>query len=138
MFNKQILIYAGIAILILILLRSIIYAFKGKPEDNSGSKNSITSNVGSNINKETTEATMTQSQYDVIADALENAMDGVGTDDDMVKACFAKMVTRMDVLRVIQAFGVRDGETLGEWLESDGANDEANEVLKANVVDFRF
>ena len=49
-------------------------------------------------------------QYDAFAKTLYKAMDGMGTDEDAVSDVFSQMNTRSDVLKLISAFGVKDGE----------------------------
>lgn len=103
------------------------------------------------------------SQYELWANQLQEAMAGCGTDEDMILAVMAHMQNDADVLKLIERFGVRYyrpcagsqpisyamylldsqsfGGGLGEWFGYDlSAEDIAdiNEELASNGVKYRF
>jgi hypothetical protein len=74
-----------------------------------------------------------------MATKLYNAMDGWGTNYEEIENVMKKMENDIDVLYLIEAFGVRDGDDLATWLDDDGATDEANKVLETKTkVSKRF
>lgn len=75
-------------------------------------------------------ASYTPQQMKTYADKLHTAMDGLGTDNDAVKDVFSKMNNDLDILLLIEQFGVRDDDDLGEWLADDGATEYVNEILE--------
>jgi hypothetical protein len=92
-------------------------------------------------------------QYVEMADSLEYAMDGAGTNEDVVLSVFDKVKTISDVLQLIQAFGVRaysSGWTLGvftsdynltKYIQADLTESDiakVNSILLAKGINFSF
>lgn len=93
--------------------------------------------------------TYNQGTYDTYALGLFTAMNGVGTDTTAIENIFSQMKNRTDVLRLIEAYGVKqltgafgisDGQpdTLPSHLVSDGGVESANKGLKKNKVLYQF
>ncbi len=103
------------------------------------------------------------SQYELWASQLQEAMAGCGTDEDMILGVMGKMRNDADVLKLVKTFDVRyyrpcagtqpisytmyllDSETfgggLGEWFGYDlssGDVSDINEILAGNGVKYRF
>lgn len=103
------------------------------------------------------------SQYELWANQLQEAMAGCGTDEDMILSVMDHMRNDADVLKLINRFGVRyyrpcaasqpisyamyllDSESfgggLGEWFGYDlssGDIADINDVLAGNGVKYRF
>lgn len=76
-----------------------------------------------------TRASYSPSEMKTFADKLEKAMAGVGTDEDAVSDVMKKMNNDLDILLLIQSFGVRDDENLTEWLNGDGVAELSNKIL---------
>jgi len=92
--------------------------------------------------------TYSNSYYLQLADALFEAFNHVGTNTGIVRDTMAKMKKRLDVLKLIEAYGVRQTLIFGlkdgapanliGHLVSEGAVDAANEGLKVNKVFYTF
>lgn len=92
--------------------------------------------------------TYSNSYYLQLADALYEAFNHVGTNDNIVKSTMALMKKRLDVLKLIAAYGVRQTYVFGlkdgaasnliGHLVSEDAVDAANEGLKVNKVYYTF
>ena len=92
--------------------------------------------------------TYSPSYYLQLADALYEAFNHVGTNDSIVKSTMALMKKRLDVLKLIAAYGVRQTYVFGlkdgaasnliGHLVSEDAVDAANEGLKVNKVYYTF
>jgi hypothetical protein len=81
----------------------------------------------------------TTAQMKAFADSLEMAMKGAGTNEKTVKAIFQRLNHDLDVMLLIEAFGVRGDENLASWLEDDGMVAEVNQILDTKGrVTFRF
>ncbi len=81
------------------------------------------------------------SYYPLWANELFEAMDGAGTNEDVIYKIFGKLKTKDDVLQLITAFGVKDDETLTQWLVDDlGEDDRAtlNRLLSDKNIDYQF
>jgi len=78
---------------------------------------------------ERTTATFSPSQMSTFADSLFSAMDGIGTDSKAVAEVFNKMKNDLDILLLIDAFGVRGDENLTQWLQNDGETKAVNKIL---------
>jgi hypothetical protein len=104
-----------------------------------------------------------ESQYELWAQQLAEAMNGCGTDEDMILEVMRKMRNDADVLKLIEVFGVRYyrpcaasqpisylmyladsqsfGGGLGDWFAYDlSASDiaDVNAVLAAAGISYRF
>lgn len=78
-------------------------------------------------------ASYSKQQFKSYADSLETAMDGMGTAWEDMEPVFEAMNNDLDVLLLIEAFGVRDDENLTEWLEDDGVKEDANKILETKT-----
>jgi len=81
-------------------------------------------------------------QYNMFADTLYTAMNGAGTDEEAVAGVMYKMKTDVDLLKLVQAFGKRDGYSLADWIASEFSQEDksfyVNEVLQRKGLKFRF
>ncbi len=92
--------------------------------------------------------TYSNSYYLQLADALYEAFNHLGTNDNIVKSTMSLMKKRLDVLKLIEAYGVRQTYVFGlkdgaasnliGHLVSEDAVDAANEGLKVNKVYYTF
>lgn len=92
--------------------------------------------------------TYSNAYYLQLADKLYEAFNHVGTNNNIVKDTMALMKKRLDVLKLISAYGVRqtyvfglkdgDASNLIGHLVSEKAVDAANEGLKVNKVYYTF
>ena len=68
-------------------------------------------------------------------------MKGIGSDESAVYRVFASAKNDLDVLGIVKAFGVKDGETLGQWLTADLDEKEIkalNDLLARKGIKYRF
>jgi hypothetical protein len=95
-----------VVLVIVIVIWIARNALKGFVE---GAENAI-QNVSEEqaLNNAGIKATYTNSQYKSMADILYSAMDGYGTDDELVYKQFAKLKNDVDFVRLDDAFGVRE------------------------------
>lgn len=85
--------------------------------------------------------TLTKVQLQTICEKLYDAMDGLGTDIDSVYDAIGMANTRSDVLSIIATFGVKDGESLSEWLYGDLSQKEINHInsiLASKNINYKF
>jgi hypothetical protein len=84
-------------------------------------------------------ASYTPTQMKSFANKLFKAMDGMGTDEDAVTDVFKAMNNDLDLLLLIEAFGVKDDENLTEFIEDDGMTSFVNKILETKgKITFRF
>jgi len=84
-------------------------------------------------------------KYKEFANRLYTAMKGAGTDQKTIKAVFEEMNNITDVLKLVQAFGVRDGEDLHQWLDGEvhwwkpgNIKKEINNILTRKGIFYKF
>jgi len=83
--------------------------------------------------------TYTPSQMKTFADTIERAMKGPGTNEKVVNYAFSQMKNDIDVMLLIESFGVRDDDNLSQWLEDDGMVEDVNKVLATKTrITYRF
>jgi len=92
----------------------------------------------------------TQAQFNSWAGSLQAAMEGMGTDENMIYSIIDKMQSKLDVLLLIKAFGIRyykefamvgENYMLDQWFQnelSQGAIDDINETLQGKGINFYF
>ena len=81
------------------------------------------------------------SYYGLWAKDLYNAMEGMGTKEQIVYDIFKKLQSKDDVLQLITAFGVEDEETLSQWIINDLSDDERdtlNRLLSDKNINYQF
>ncbi len=129
----SVLVLVIVAIIILIVVK-----YKGKLTDTIKNRE-LAESLDEEINQD--DITLTQTQLNTFASSLYAAMDGLGTDEDKIYNVFRAMGTRSDVLQLIKTFGVKDGETLTEWLNGDLSSkeiDKINSILANNNINYQF
>ena len=94
--------------------------------------------------------THTESYYYVLADKIQTASEGVGTDEELIYSVMQQMKTNSDVLQLIKAFGKRwfqngfgfyYNATLTEVINHELDTKElqrVNEILAENGITMRF
>ena len=126
----------GLLALVVIVLLFIKYRSKFKDLiTNAKLVNSLETEI------KTDDITFTQTQFNAFASALYAAMDGAGTDEQKIYNVFRQMQSRSDVLQLIKVFGVKDGETLTEWINDDLSASEIekiNTILATNDINYSF
>lgn len=141
MFSKKankMVIGGLVALLVSVIVIIIFIKYRTKLVDavhNKQLANSLDEEIDTN------QITITQAQFNTYASSLYAAMDGVGTDEDKIYAVFRAMNTRADVLQLIKTFGVKDSQTLTEWLHGDLSASEiekVNTILAGNNINYSF
>ncbi len=61
------------------------------------------------------------------ADSLYEAMDGIGTTESTIYRIYDEVITLISAMRISDQYGVRDGESLTQWITGEG---EYNEVAR--------
>lgn len=69
--------------------------------------------------------------YARFADRMEIAMKGAGTDEDIIYKVYSYLHNDADMVKLNQAFGIRNESTLREWLLGDL---DASEIAKINEL----
>nr|WP_294860237.1 hypothetical protein [uncultured Fluviicola sp.] len=96
-------------------------------------------------------ANYTDPQYKTMANDLYEAMDGPGTDDELLNSTFKKLKSDIDFVKLESAFGVReasdnlfgymDDEDLSGWIKGDLNPSEISKLdrqLKAQNLTYQF
>lgn len=88
---------------------------------------------------------LANASYYQYANQLYNAfrphMFGWGTDESAVYNVFNNMNNTADVLKLVQAFGVKDGKTLESWIRSELSTSELrklNYILSSRGIQYTF
>ena len=127
-----------VVLVIVAIIILIVVKYKGKLTDTIKNRE-LAESLDEEINQD--DITLTQTQLNTFASSLYAAMDGAGTDEDKIYNVFRAMGTRSDVLQLIKTFGVKDGETLTEWLNGDLSSkeiDKINSILANNNINYQF
>jgi hypothetical protein len=65
------------------------------------------------------QASYQNSQYGVMAQKLVTAISGWGTDEDAIFGVFNMLNNDIDFIKLDQAFGLREQETMSQWIAGD-------------------
>ncbi|MCF8460476.1 MAG: hypothetical protein K9G46_07110 [Flavobacteriales bacterium] len=90
-----------------------------------------------------TNLSYTEAEYGIMADTLETAMAGAGTDEAAVSHVFNQMQTVDDLKKLIQKFGIRtkgiwpatDEWNLMQWLTSEFSQEELEPIQQIFITD---
>ena len=137
--NKTKLWIAGGVTLTVIVLLVLILIFWDKIKDTIK-----TSSVDKELKEEIKTAgdgQMSQANIRQIADTIYQAMEGWGTDEQVIYDAFTRIHTYADIIKVISAFGIRDDKTLPQYIVSELSTSERrklNNIIASNGIDYAF
>lgn len=129
-----------IAILVIVasLVVYLIYRSVTKVEDVASSNEVI---ERANQEMDVNQLTLTTQQLHTICEKLYDAMSGFATGEDAIYDAISMCETRSDLMAVIATFGVKDGQTLAEWLYDDLDGSELahlNAIISSKNINYKF
>lgn len=116
--------YAVIAVVILIIIILVVYFVTKKKNPDPKVQIKEAAEYAKKLETNYKKASFTNAQFLGFADKLYAAMKGVGTDNDAIYFVFKQLKNDTDIYKLIEAFGIRDGETLNQWLTSELSSNE--------------
>lgn len=129
----------GLAAVVVIVIIYYFWSGSAKRKDTKSS-NDVVDKVNKEIDPK--QLTISDQQALSMASTLHSAMTSWwGTDEQAIYDVFSKCYTRSDVLKVVGAFGVKDGEDLSAWLRGDLDKDEMkvlNDLLTNKGINYQF
>lgn len=135
----------AIALAILVVLAVVLLVFFWKKIKNaiSGVQTQLDNNklIKEEIAVSGVSPSYSDAQFRVFAQDLYGAMKGWGTNEEKIYNVFRQMKSKVDVLKLIDAYGTRDGENLFEWLDGDLSSwnfRKINQILRDNNIDYEF
>lgn len=139
--KAKIAIYATLAVLLAAVVIYLVLKTKGvssKIADTEANQK-LVDDLNSEIASD--QITLTQAQFNSYASTLYMAMKGPGTAENKIYEVFRNLSSRSDVLQLIKTFGIKNGESLNDWLNEDlSANevDKINQILSGNGINYKF
>lgn len=91
--------------------------------------------LNKDIKNDNTPQSYDDSEYLNIANALYNAMDGLGTDGQVVMDMMRRVMSNKDWLLLNKSFSVRDGYTLLAMVKSELGIDPIDLIIKKAIND---
>ena len=138
-YKIYIIVVAIVAILAIGTWAVLKFTSLGKKMDERIVEEKLGKTLDSEIAKEA--VTLTPADAELHAQRLYTAMKGMGTDEDAIYSVFLNLKTKGDVLYLIQVFGVKDHETLVQWITSELNSKERtklNSILANKNIDHTF
>lgn len=138
-YKIYIIIIAIVAVLAIGTWAVLKFTSLGKKMDERIVEEKLGKALDSEIAKEA--VTLTPADAELYAQRLYTAMKGMGTDEDAIYSVFLNLKTKGDVLYLIQVFGVKDHETLVQWITSELNSKERaklNSILANKNIDYTF
>lgn len=129
-----------IAVLVIVVSLGfyLIYRSMTKIEDVASSNEVI---ERANQEMDVNQLTLTTQQLHTISEKLYCAMSGFATDEDAIYDAISMCETRSDLMAVIATFGVKEGQTLAEWLYDDLDGSELahlNAIISSKNINYKF
>lgn len=118
----------GIFLVILVVLLVVFWTRIKSLFQSLVNKGGLNADLDEHITQTGESPTLSNVQYNLLANKLYNAMKGPGTDEDTVFACFNQLRNTADILKLIAVFGTKDGETLDQWVRGDLTSWEINRL----------
>ena len=118
----------GIFILIVIILLIVFWSKIKSLFEQLINKTALNTELDEYTEETGERPTLTNAQFNMLANKLYTAMKGVGTDEDTIFSVFGQMRNTADVLKLIAVFGTKDGETLEQWIRGDLSSWEINKL----------
>lgn len=138
-YKIYIIVVAIVAVLAIGTWAVLKFTSLGKKMDERIAEEKLGKTLDSEIAKEA--VTLTPADAELYAQRLYTAMKGMGTDEDAIYSVFLNLKTKGDVLYLIQVFGVKDHETLVQWITSELNSKERtklNSILANKNIDYTF
>lgn len=141
--NKKFVKYGVITIVIIVAIVLLVNYAKKTAEKRKERKqnNEILQRQKDEANAITAQRTLTDSQINSFVAKLYKAMKGIGTDEVAVYNVFSQIENLANLYALIAAFGIKDGETLSEWIYDDLNSNEisrVNEILASQNINYKF
>ena len=136
-------LYTALAVVVLIIVVVIIIIIRKKKKSQEAIDKEANDRILNEMNREiqSTDITLTQTQFNACASKLYVAMKGWGTNEGKIYAVFEEMNTRSDVLQLIKTFSIKDSQNLNEWLHNELNTKEIehiNEILSTKGINYSF
>jgi len=81
-------------------------------------------------------ATISADEAINLANKLQGAMEGLGTDEDTINAVILQIQTSKDAKMIDSAFNIRNRQSLGAWLQNDGYFTDFTQQLNEKGVNY--
>lgn len=118
----------GIFLVVIIVLLVVFWTRIKSLFQSLVNKGGMNADLDDHITQTGETPTLSNVQFNLLANKLYNAMKGVGTDEDTVFACFNQLRNTADMLKLIAVYGTKDGETLDQWVRGDLSSWEINRL----------
>ena len=137
---KQVLKWAIIIFIIIIALRFGAPLIKStwnqfKKSSETRSIEELENNINNN------KLSYQLAEYSLMANSLFTAMDGMGTNEQVIYNVFNRLKNIDDLYQLITSFGVKSDQTLQQWLIADLSSSElekVNQLLSSKNINFQF
>lgn len=139
--NPKSLIAIALVIVIVVLLLYFVLRSTLKNVQNAGQKIADNAKINEYMTTSGEKLSYGDLEYEKMADTLERAMAGCGTDEEAIYSVMSRMNNNTDVLKLSAAFGTRQDETLSQWLGGDLSSSEmakVNAILKNKGITITF
>lgn len=148
----SVLLYLIIGIVLIVGVNKIVKSigiglgFERDPEKVKMSTDEI-SVINSQLRNSKEKLSYTEDSYKNMSNSLYKALDGIGTNDKLVKEVFNFPKNKTDILKIISVFGIKNGKNLKEWISDDYSDtnipfytdlSSLNNIFKRKNIIFKF
>lgn len=114
--DKRLWIVVALLVAALVVLPKIFKGIKEHKDLNQKTSNKVEKYFKT---KYGLEATISKNRAKQLADSMESAMSGLGTNKSMLNDIFSEIKNSLDLLYIYKQFGIRQGEDLTGWLNGE-------------------
>lgn len=141
--KKKLITYGVIALIVIVaIIVLVVYGKKAAEKRQARKQNDeILQRQQDEAKAIAKDRTLTDAQINSYATKLYKAMKGAGTDEKAIYDVFSQIGNLANLYAVMGAFGIKDGETLSDWIYGDLNSNEisrVNEILASQNINYKF
>lgn len=138
LFSTKTKVIAGVIAIAIVVVLVVVLWLTSEKRRNERILKKATRQAKRDIEK--SNLSMPQYEIDELAARLFTAMNGFGTNTGVIYRVFEQMQTLDDVKALVASFGVREGETLAQWLQGEKLIrlSKINSILEEKGINYKF
>lgn len=142
-FLKSIILPIGLLLIVYVVVDKIFGISKSRDEEKAAKDRALANEAekgdeAAKLKLSGMKLSHPKSKYRDLANRLQVAMKGIGTDDNTILQVFSNIGNDLDFIELNQAFGTRDDEDLTQWINGEGnsLSTKINKYLRSRKIKY--
>lgn len=142
-FLKSIILPIGLLLIVYVVVDKIFGISKSRDEEKAAKDRALANEAekgdeAAKLKLSGMKLSHPKSKYRDLANRLQVAMKGVGTDANTILQVFSNIGNDLDFIELNQAFGTRDDEDLTQWINGEGnsLSTKINKYLRSRKIKY--